>query len=120
MSVAGVQEMITRMRGLRTGYGAAGERAMTKFGRVEMAEMKRITPVETGELVDSGFYGIEISFGLIRLIMGFAAHHAIFVHEDLEAFHVRGQAKFFEIPWNESSPHFLERVAADIKKDLGL
>lgn len=112
--------MITKMRGVRMGYQASGERAVKKFGKVEMAEMKRITPEDTGELIDSGFYGIEVSGSLIRLIIGFAAHHAIFVHEDLEAFHKKGQAKFFEIPWNESAPHFLERVADDIKRDLGL
>lgn len=120
MSLAGVQEMIANFQKLKSGYRRSVLKAIHKFGRIELGEMKKITPFETGELVDSGFYEVEVSGNLIKLIMGFSAHHAIFVHEDLEAFHSRGQAKYFEIPWNAAMPHFLERVAADVKSDLGL
>lgn len=118
--IAGVNEMLSKMRGLRADYNKSAERSVNKFGNVEMREMKKLVPIDTGELRDSGFVKVEVQASLIRLIMGFSAHHAIFVHEDLEAFHRVGQAKYFEIPWNESSPFFLQRVAADIKKDLGL
>jgi hypothetical protein len=40
------------------------------------------------------------------------------VHEDTEVYHPRGNAKFIERPYRESSPFIMERVAkrVDLKK----
>ena len=116
----GINEMRDKMAKLAAALPKAEVRATNKFGRIELAEMKKITPVDTGELVDSGSYSVTVNGSLIRLMFLFSAHHAAIVHEDLEAFHPRGQAKYVESVLNESGPHFLERVAADVKSDLGL
>lgn len=36
-----------------------------------------------------------------RVVVGYAAPYAVFVHEDLEAHHTNGQAKFLEQPLRE-------------------
>jgi hypothetical protein len=51
------------------------------------------TPVDTGNLKGSGFVRKE---GKLSVSIGFGAAYAIYVHEDLEAKHTTGQAKFLE------------------------
>lgn len=51
------------------------------------------TPVDTGNLKNSAYTRKE---GELSVVVGFGAAYAIFVHEDLEAHHETGQAKFLE------------------------
>jgi hypothetical protein len=46
---------------------------------------------------------------------GTAAPYALYVHEDLEAFHRTGQAKYIESVILESRPFILQRVAARVE-----
>jgi hypothetical protein len=52
---------------------------------------------------------VRMAFG------GPAAPYAIKVHEDLEAFHRVGQAKFLESVLLESAPHLAQRVSRRIR-----
>jgi len=108
---------------------ASAVRAVKRFEDIELKEMKKRTPVETGELEASGHaaepvlssWGNQFGRGtVIKGVIAFTAPHAVYVHEDLEAHHENGQAKYMSSVLDESGPHFLERVADDIKKDLGL
>jgi hypothetical protein len=118
------RDVSSNLRALARAYPKAAERALYRFAQIEMAEMKRRTPVETGTLRDSGIVDrpewkgdalqIELGFG------GAAEEYALFVHEDLEAFHKVGQAKFMESVLNESEPYFAERVGKDIADDLDI
>ena len=100
------------------------ERSLYKYGNTEMTEAKRLTPVEHGDLRDSGTVdepqwsgsnlSLELGFG------GAAEDYARAVHEDLEAYHAQGQAKFLETPLNQSEPHFDERIGSDFQKFVGL
>lgn len=51
------------------------------------------TPVDTGNLKNSGFVRKQ---GKLGVTIGFSAAYAIYVHENLEAHHDTGQAKFLE------------------------
>jgi hypothetical protein len=84
--------------------------------QIEMTEAKRRTPWEFGVLKASGHTSLPLIEGReIRVMMRFggaAAGYAIYVHEDMEAFHPRGgQAKFLESTLLESAPHMAKRVA---------
>ena len=91
---------------------------------IEMTEMKKRVPVMFGVLRDSGqvddprWVGdhciTDLGFG------GAAAEYAEKVHEDLEAYHDTGQAKYAESVLNESAIYLPGRVAADVQADLGL
>lgn len=98
------------------------KKAIKHFGDVEMAEMKRRVPVgPTGDLKASGKVDEPIMDGKnIKVGMHFDMPYALVVHEDLEAFHKIGEAKYMESVLNESKKFFEERVIADVKKDLGL
>lgn len=89
---------------------------------IEMTEAKRRCPVDVtpptphpGQLRASGFVhqpvrrgrmiSVTLSFG------GLADDYAIYVHENLDAHHPVGQAKFLESTLVESQPYMGERIA---------
>ena len=83
---------------------------------IEMAESMQRTPVDTGALRAShithkpylSLGGKEISVTIE--VGGSAAPYALAVHEDLEAFHKTGQAKYLESTLMESARFIPERV----------
>jgi hypothetical protein len=93
--------------------------ALYAEAEIEMTEAKKRTPVDTGTLRNSGYVEKPVEKGNHVVVeMGFggpAADYAIYVHEDLEAFHPVGQAKFLESVVIESRPHLAARVARRIK-----
>lgn len=58
-----------------------------------LAVAQERAPVDTGNLKGSGFVRKE---GKLGVSVGFSAAYAIYVHENLEAHHDTGQAKFLE------------------------
>lgn len=94
--------------------------ALEAEAEIEMTEAKRRTPVDTGALRASGHVGrakrdageitVRLSFG------GPSAPYAVYVHENLEAYHPTGQAKFLEGTLAESAPHLASRVAARMRR----
>jgi hypothetical protein len=89
-------------------------RAILAETRIEAKESMRRTPVEYGTLrsstevlgpfYDAGIY-CQIHVG------GPSAPYAVYVHENLEAQHTVGQAKFLESTIAESRPFMAARVA---------
>ena len=103
---------------LRRGMPDEVGRALFIEMQIEATEAKRRTPVDTGELRAS--IHVEGPFRSGRRIWcsivagGPAAPYAIRVHEDLEAFHKVGQAKYIESVVVESRPYMAARVAKRI------
>lgn len=105
-------------------------RAVYEFAEGEVLPVaKERTPVDYGTLRDSGVVSqpkikgvnqhvdnisVEIGFG------GAAAHYAIYVHEDLDAKHEVGQAKFLSSAMDEASGKFVEVVSANVARALGM
>jgi len=69
------------------------------------------TPVDTGNLRQSHFVDVRKKKRSIEGIIGAIAAYAIFVHEDLEAKHTVGEAKFLENAIRESAPIILATIA---------
>jgi hypothetical protein len=119
LKIDGLDQLQRRLTELAQGLGAEVGNALRAEAEIEMTEAKRRTPVLTGALRGSGhvtgptFRGrditVELKFG------GPAAPYAVAVHENLEAFHKNGEAKFLERPLMESAPHLAARVARRIK-----
>lgn len=89
--------------------------ALYEEAEIERKESMRRTPWETGTLRAShetsrpkmGWEGWEVTIS----VGGPAAPYAVYVHENLEAFHKHGQAKFLESTIRESAPYMAKRVA---------
>jgi hypothetical protein len=114
----GTGAMLAKLRKLRDLSPYEFGRAMRQETEVEATNCKRETPVETGALrgsihAEGPFLdGRKITTAVVA--GGPAAPYALIVHEDLEAYHKNGEAKFIERPLQESAPHMAERVAKRI------
>jgi hypothetical protein len=114
LALQGAPELIDALR--RVAINAPRELARALFQEAEgvMAEAKRRTPVDTGALrssgtvsaptADAGSFQVQLSFG------GPSAPYGLYVHEDLEAHHPVGQAKFLESAALEAAPTLLDHV----------
>jgi Bacteriophage HK97-gp10, putative tail-component len=93
-------------------------RALYQEVEVEVTECKRRTPVDTGNLRASIHQegperkGLRVVTAIV--CGGPSAPYAVYVHEDLEAFHRVGQAKFIESVLLESRQYLAERIARRI------
>jgi predicted GTPase len=121
--IAGLDAVRGKLLGLSAGMEDAVANALEAEAEIEMTEAKRRTPVLTGVLRASGHVqpvkrsGREIS--VVLAFGGPAAPYAVYVHENLEAFHKNGQAKFLESVILESAPHLANRIAERVRKGLG-
>lgn len=112
----------TVIRTLRFGAKAAqaefGRALFEELDTVETPECRRRTPIDTGALVSTIrtfgpiYRGTLIEAGTTA--GGDAAPYAWFVHEDLEAYHRVGQAKYIESTYREAAPFLTQRVGRRI------
>lgn len=112
IEITGLAEVNAELARLGDLHFATAARALFEEAQIEMTESKRRVPVDTGALRESGRVE-EAEEGAVRLVYGDAAvDYALEVHENLEAFHPNGEAKFLERPILESLPHLAVRVGA--------
>jgi hypothetical protein len=86
--------------------------------KIERAEMQRRTPVDQGILRDSLTVEGANRRHTVSISVTTDVPYAPYVHENLEAFHEIGEAKFIESVLDESAPHLLKRIGRriDLKK----
>ncbi len=114
----GLDQVQRRIKGLIERFPGECARALYEEAQIEKAESMRRTPVDTGalrashEVSDPVVQTREIS--VVISVGGVAAPYAIHVHENLEAFHPVGQAKYLESTIMESRPYLAKRIAARI------
>lgn len=118
-TVTGVAAMQGKLRRIAQRFPTEAGRALFFEMEVEATECKRRTPVDTGALINSIHTqppqqrGKTVSVSIVA--GGPAAPYALTVHEDLEAFHPKGEAKFIEGPLMESAPYMGQRIARRIE-----
>lgn len=126
----GQSEMRDKLRRARINFPKAIGTALYAETQIEATEVKQRTPVwnparKHGPNVVPGtlrasvrgtepIYEGDLVYCLI-LAGGPQAPYAVYVHEDLDAFHATGQAKFIESVILESRPHMAARVAKRIQ-----
>lgn len=79
-------------------------------------------PVDLGVLCGSGFVELpQFERNKVSIVLGFggpAAPYAVEVHEDLQAYHTVGEAKYLSKPFRSSAKELSQRLADDIAKEL--
>lgn len=117
----GVAAMQAKIRAFAKRMPDKAAVALFRESEIEMTEAKRRTPVDTGTLRASGFvYPPERNGNRISVLLSFggaAETYAIIVHEDLEAHHRIGQAKYLESVLSESAGHMLTRIGRRLGVD---
>lgn len=115
----GAGDMIKTIQKIASKFPDNVATAIYQEAQIEMTESKRRVPVDTGILRSTGYVDTPVRAGRsISVILGYNTEYAIYVHENLEAFHPVGQAKYLESVLNESTPHMMDRIAKRIHFDL--
>jgi len=115
--------MIATLKAIAKEYPDKVAKALYQEAQIELTEMKKRTPVDTGKLRGSLHTeqpereGKKIS---IMFASGADVPYAVYVHEDLEAYHKNGEAKFMESVLKESAPYMAARIAVRVSlNDMG-
>jgi len=78
-------------------------------------------PVDLEVLIATGFVTLpSVGAGGGDVEFGYGTDYAVFVHEDLDATHIVGKAKYLEDPVKRSSSGYISRMAKDIEKNVKL
>ena len=119
-----VGKVIGNMKKLDYTIPLVAAAALYQEALVEQKKSMKRTPVDTGALRDSHQTSLPKWQGqnlqVTIKVGGPAASYAVIVHEDMEAFHEVGQAKFLESTILESAPFLLERIGARMKLNQGM
>jgi len=118
---AGIREMRERLARLQRGVPEALGRIVLAEAEAEMATMIPRTPVDHGDLRGSyrvlgPFFEGDIVYATV-VCGGPEAPYAYYVHENLEAFHKVGQAKFCASVINEAKRYYAAHVAQRWERD---
>lgn len=131
----GLPALVKRLDAQRRNIGPAVASALYREAEETITDAKRITPVDEGVLRSSGHVQLPVQDGdRIVVQMGFGGPagsgnhagdtnqkdvgYAVYVHEDLDAHHPVGQAKFLEQPLGERRGGFADRVARRVEDRL--
>lgn len=116
--IEGIKRLSGRLDRMETAVAAAAVPALVAEGEKVMTEAKRNTPVDTGTLRSSGrVRAPEVSRNSLTVPLTFggaAQEYAVYVHEDLQAAHTSGQAKFLEDPVKRHAARFATNVRSTI------
>jgi hypothetical protein len=120
-NITGMDVVIKKLLTLKAELQGAVGNALYAEMLVEAEEVKARTPVDTGALQESVtvigpvFTARTVTVSIIA--GGPTAPYAVFVHEDLDAFHKTGQAKFLESVILESRPYLSARVMGRLQEE---
>jgi hypothetical protein len=111
----GFADLRSKLRHMAKSAPQEAGRALYQEALVEQKEAMRRCPIDTGALrashettrpaIKDGDISVAIRCG------GPSAPYALIVHEDLEADHPVGEAKWLERTLRESAPHMGARIA---------
>ena len=93
---------------------SAAEDALLAGAQLILKEAQSRVPVDTGKLRDSGKAEAEGD----QATVSFSTGYAVPVHENLEAHHNNGEAKYLEKALAAKKREALEAIAAELRKAL--
>ena len=117
ITVTGFARVQERLAALAEEFGEAVGNAVRAESEIIMTEAKRRTPVLTGALRESG--NVTGPDGDGDVVLGFggpATPYAVYVHENLEAYHRVGRAKFLESAVMDALPNLADRVGRRVRR----
>ena len=90
--------------------------ALLDCGNDLQQKAQDLTPVRTGALKASAFTEADKQGKNPSVVVGFEEEYAIYVHENLEAYHDNGQAKFLEQPLRENTDKYTEHIKNKVQE----
>lgn len=116
MIMAGKQEYDANLKKALADMKSRAKKGMFLAVALVKRESQKRTPVDEGNLKGSHYTSVQTDSDGVKGEIGLTADYAIYVHEDLEAFHPTGEAKFLEnaVKENEHSIITLIQKAAKV------
>lgn len=130
----GLDELMKKLKAEPNRFLNATESALFIEGEQTMTAAKRLVPVDEGVLRASGHVRLpEVTDDEVQVEIGFGGPagsgnrgesndedvgYAVYVHEDLTAYHPVGQAKYLEQPVTDRASGFAARIAKRIERRL--
>jgi hypothetical protein len=93
----------------------AFQRGVRQAGYYVFQLTQAAVPVETGELKASGWMRFAGRGTTFTFTIGYSAEYAIYVHEDLTAYHPQGQAKYVEAPMRQARGTVNTMIVASVR-----
>lgn len=109
MPVRGLDNVMNNLNRRVNQLRDASQRGVNKAALIVLRESNRLVPVDTGNLRQSGFFE-PVQAGPPAVIVAYQAEYAIHVHEDLEARHPTGEAKFLEKAVTRKQSEIVEAI----------
>jgi len=98
VKVLGIPALKSAVKQHNKGLAMKSEKALYIVGLFLQRHAQLLVPVDTGNLRNSAFTRKEGKGWKTTVRVGFTARYAVYVHEDLMAYHRVGQAKYLEDP----------------------
>lgn len=112
--IINADKIAPKVKRLKAEYGRAYSRAIRRAGLLVQREAQKKTPVDTGLLRKSARTLANGSGFDTTVSVSFSTAYAIYVHEDLEAYHEVGQAKFLERAALENREEIIRMVKSEV------
>ena len=117
--LTGVDELMRTFDRLAKNVPGQASGALGGRATAILEESNELVPVDTGELKGSGSVtDVKRRGDVVEVVVQYEADHAAFVHEDPDASHPQGQAKFLEQPALQTTLRDFAK-GIDVKKALG-
>ena len=111
IKITGVSNVLARLKKASQNYERDIPRKLGKGGLLLQRESQKIVPVDTSNLKGGAFTrNIGGSGFKTDIVVGYVAGYSVYVHENMEAHHVVGEAKFLEKPAKEKRSEILEVI----------
>ena len=86
-TIVGIPETIKRLKRYREAGEIAAENAAIEAANLILEESLKLCPIDTGYLRSTGKIVVQGSGYGIQVTVGYSADYAVYVHENLEAYH---------------------------------
>jgi hypothetical protein len=115
--IKGVEAVVRALKQYRKTKQKQLERGLKKAGLFLQRRAQQLCPVDTGLLKNSAATRIEHpGTPKVSVSVGFFTSYAIFVHENLDAHHPVGQAKFLTTPLRQEHKKLMQIITDEMKK----
>ena len=121
MKVTGVAQVEANIRRIINENWDDAKKALRQEGNIILNDSVKQTPVEFGDLRRSGTVEeVKETKTVYEIAIGFNTTYAAAVHENLNAHHPVGKAKYLEDPLMARAPNISKNVAKRVKAGMRL
>lgn len=115
LKTTGLKELERKLDKINKNIDSINNEEIKKGSELILNESKKLAPKDTGQMIrETDIKKISNKETHIR----FNSDHSLYVHEDLEARHINGQAKFLSIATENKGKEAIELVAKEFFNNL--